>query len=214
MNTDLELYYNERAKEYEKIYHKPERQNDLLNATQILQDIFANKEILEIACGTGYWTHKIAISAKNILATDINESVIELAKLKCYSPAPVIFQAVDFNALKSVNRYEGLFGGFIWSHIKLEELKRFFEKALSLVDVGGILAFMDNNFVEGQSTPVTETDELGNTYQIRNLQNNTFHKVLKNFPEEHFIRQVILNKVSDIRFIKLTYYWILICKKK
>ena len=29
MNTDLVTYYNERAREYEKIYLKPDRQDDL-----------------------------------------------------------------------------------------------------------------------------------------------------------------------------------------
>jgi len=31
MNQDLILYYKERAKEYEKIYAKPERERDLIS---------------------------------------------------------------------------------------------------------------------------------------------------------------------------------------
>lgn len=213
MNIDLVSYYNDRAKEYEKIYSKPERQNDLLIAARILQDIFANKDVIEIACGTGYWTHKIAVSAKNILATDINEAVIEVAKSKSYSPATVIFQVDDFNNLVGMNRHESLFGGFIWSHIKLEELNSFVDKAFSLVKAGGTIAFMDNNFIEGNSSPITETDDLGNTYQTRKLENGTMYKILKNFPKEEFIRQLLVNKVNDMKFIKLNYYWILICEK-
>ena len=56
MNTDLIKYYKKRAKEYENIYLKPERQNDILKAAIILQDIFTDKNIFEIACGTSYWT--------------------------------------------------------------------------------------------------------------------------------------------------------------
>ena len=80
MNSDIVSYYRDRAKEYEKIYSKPERQSDLLLAEQILKDTFAYKDVFEIACGTGYWTQKISATAKNILATDINNTVIEVAK--------------------------------------------------------------------------------------------------------------------------------------
>jgi len=60
---------------------------------------------------------------------------------------------------------------------------------------------------------VTHTDDLGNSYQVRNLDNGTTHKVLKNFPTENFIRQLLAEKLSDINFINLQYYWILNTQK-
>ncbi|MES2780773.1 MAG: hypothetical protein V4651_12845 [Bacteroidota bacterium] len=56
MNTDLVSYYHQRAKEYEKLYAKPERQEDLKEIATVLQGIFINKNVFEISCGTGYWT--------------------------------------------------------------------------------------------------------------------------------------------------------------
>jgi hypothetical protein len=53
MNSNIVSYYRHRANEYEKIYSKPERQNDLLQAAHILQDVFRDKNVFEIACGTG-----------------------------------------------------------------------------------------------------------------------------------------------------------------
>src|SRR5687767_9901285 len=111
MNSDLIKYYSDRAKEYEKIYSRPERQHDLPRASDMLKQIFAGKQVLEIACGTGYWTERIAKTAKSILATDINESVIEIARAKNYSPAAVSFQTIDLFALDNSIKYESLFGG-------------------------------------------------------------------------------------------------------
>lgn len=209
MNTDIISYYKERAAEYEKIYARPERQSDLLLAGKFLQEALADKGVLEIACGTGYWTQKIASTAKKILAVDINDTVIELAKLKSCSREKVDFQTANMFDLPNSNKHESLFGGFIWSHIKLQDLNNFVDTANGLVENGGTIVFMDNNYVEGSSLPLAEKDDLGNTYQTRILENGTTHKVLKNFPSEVFIRQLLMHKAADIHFINLQYYWIL-----
>ena len=209
MNSDIVSYYRDRAKEYEKIYSKPERQSDLLLAEQILKDIFAGKDVFEIACGTGYWTQKISATAKNILATDINDTVIEVAKSKNYSPAKVDFQTADIFELTKNKKHESLFGGFIWSHINLQDLNKFICTVNNLVCSFGTIVFMDNNYVGGSNHPVTDKDDFGNTYQTRTLENGSKHKVLKNFPTEKFLRQILTDKATDVEFISLQYYWIL-----
>jgi ubiquinone/menaquinone biosynthesis C-methylase UbiE len=214
MNSNIITYYKDRAKEYERIYDKPERQNDLQHAGHILQNIFKGKKVFEIACGTGYWTNIIAKAAHSILATDINETVLEVAKSKSYSPGSVDFLAADIFNMKIDNKYDSLFGGFIWSHIKLQDLKSFLAMAENCVESGGTIVFMDNNYVEGSSLPITETDTFGNTYQTRTLENGTTHMVLKNFPFESFMRELIADKVVDLEYINLEYYWIMKYKRK
>lgn len=209
MNSDMVSYYKDRAKEYEKIYNKPERQSDLVVATQILQEIFQDKEVFEMACGTGYWTDKISKTAHSILATDINDTVIEVARSKEYSPAKVAFQIADIFNLTGNMKRDSLFGGFIWSHIKLQDLNNFIDITNRLVKSDATVVFMDNNYVRGSNLPITDTDSFGNTYQKRELSNGTTHKVLKNFPTKNFIQQLLAGKVRDINFIDLKYYWIL-----
>ena len=124
MNTDIVSYYKDRALEYEKIYSKPERQEDLKIATGILHEIFAGKQVLEIACGTGYWTEKIAEKASSVLATDINETVIDVAKKKGLSAEHVSFEIADIYNFPAHDKFESLFGGFIWSHVLLQDLDK------------------------------------------------------------------------------------------
>ncbi len=209
MNSDLISYYKDRAKEYDKLYDRPDRQDGLLRASQILQDIFADKTVFEIACGTGYWTQRIASTAKNILATDINDAVLDIARSKDYPLNKVEFQNADIFNIERKQIYESLFGGFIWSHIKMQELSRFIDINNSLVEKGGVVVFMDNNYVEGSNLPITDRDEFGNTYQTRMLEDGSTHKVLKNFPTEEFILQLLKDKATEIVFARLQYYWIL-----
>ncbi len=209
MNTDIVSYYKDRAKEYEKIYSKPERQEDFKSATTILQEIFAYKQVLEIACGTGYWTEKIAATATSIFATDINETVIDIAKKKYFFNKQVSFELADIYNFPDHNKFESLFGGFIWSHILLQDLDKFISTVNSLVSPGGTVVFMDNNYVEGSNHPITKEDEHDNTFQTRKLEDNTTHLVLKNFPTEIFLQHKLKDISGEFKFFKLTYYWII-----
>ena len=67
--TKMADYYAKRASEYERIYQKPERQADLEKLQAILTEVCAGLDLLEIACGTGYWTQYARSSAKSIVAT-------------------------------------------------------------------------------------------------------------------------------------------------
>ena len=215
MNTDLIGYYHERAAEYEKIYAKPERKHDLQEAAQILQRIFQGKAVFEIACGTGYWTERLAKTATSIVATDINASVLEIAKSKVYTPATVTFEQADFFKLPiPAQPYKNLFGGFIWSHIPIQEIDAFLETVCRQIEPRGSIAFMDNNYVEGSNLPITHRDELGNTYQTRQLENGNTYEVLKNFPDKAFITSRLQERTTDIKVIWLRYYWIAVCKNK
>ncbi len=209
MNTDIVAYYKERAEEYENIYLKPERQEDLKNAIKILPDIFAGKSVLEVACGTGYWTEKISGKAASVYATDINDTVLEIARQKKYAGSNVTFGLADIFNMPKKNKYESLFGGFIWSHIKLQDIDRFLEAVHQLVLPGGDIVFMDNNFVESSNLPITMTDSEGNTYQTRKLRDGTIHQVLKNFPLEDFLKAKLNGLANDIHIVQLKYYWIL-----
>ncbi|MEO7607576.1 MAG: methyltransferase domain-containing protein, partial [Saprospiraceae bacterium] len=206
MNDDLVTYYDDRASEYEKIYLKSERQEDLQEATRILQDLFNQKAVFEIACGTGYWTERIAETASSIYATDINESVLSIAKNKRYKNK-VTFGLADIYKLESGKKYDNLFAGFIWSHILLQDLDLFIDKIKDLVENDGTIVIMDNNYVEGSNHAISKTDERGNTYQTRKLDSGASHLVLKNFSTREFIIDKLSRIGVEISYIKLEYFW-------
>jgi len=214
LNKDLTAYYSSRAKEYEEIYSKPERQEDLKKIAEILQEFFKGKNLLEIACGTGYWTERIAETARSIIASDISESVLEVAKSKSYPNNNVSFRKQDLFSFKPEKKFDNLFGGFIWSHIKLQELDDFILQVNSHVKNNGSIVFIDSNFIEGSNLPVTYEDESGNTYQTRKLKDDSTHLVLKNFPSEKFVYEKLYEKAYEIKFINLKYYWLIIYKNK
>lgn len=215
MNQDLTTYYNDRASEYDKVYNIPEEQEDLSKSTELFQNIFANKSVIEVACGTGYWTEQISKTAASMLAIDINKAVIDIAKTRRYS-SEVIFQVLDMNSLKIDKKFDGLFGGFIWSHILIQDLDNLLSKFKELVIEKGEIVFIDSKQVDGTSHDkkrITRIDEFGNTFQTRKLENGTTHEVLKNFPNTNFLFNTLSQISTDIKIIELEYYWIATCKR-
>jgi SAM-dependent methyltransferase len=89
----LEDYYRERAPEYDAIYAKPERQEDLGRLRALLVELVAGKSVLEIAAGTGYWTTALSTSARSIVATDLNDETLEIARSRRYGPGGVVVLA-------------------------------------------------------------------------------------------------------------------------
>ena len=207
---NLKTYYQKRAKEYDRVYQKPERQADLKQLHLYLKKAFENKKVLEIACGTGYWTQTIAESCYHILATDINEEVLAIAKARDYGPASILYEQLDLWQLgKEGNNFDSVFGGFIWSHILKTDISKFLKKLQNQLTANGELIFIDNKYVEGSSTPIARTDEDGNTYQIRRLQNGETYEVLKNFPSEKEMESLKANLGFEMEWEELEYYWIL-----
>jgi len=74
---------------------------------------------------------------------------------------------------------------------------------------GARIVFIENCFVAGSSTPISRTDEHGDTYQLRRLDNGSTHEVLKNFPSESELRATVEGLASDVQVEFLEYYWIL-----
>jgi demethylmenaquinone methyltransferase/2-methoxy-6-polyprenyl-1,4-benzoquinol methylase len=69
--------------------------------------------------------------------------------------------------------------------------------------------FVDNAYVEGSSSPISRTDESGQTYQTRKLDDGSVHEVLKNFPTESELRAAVDRLALDVQVEFLRYYWIL-----
>jgi SAM-dependent methyltransferase len=205
----LETYYARRADEYEKIYEKPERQADLARLRRDIPALFRGERVLEIACGTGYWTPLIAEQAESVLAVDYNEETLAIAQTKKYPQANVRFQRADAYALPDWNeRFSACYAGFWWSHVPLAKLEAFLNGLHARLEPGARVAFMDNRYVEGSSTAISRKDAAGNTYQSRRLADGSSHEVLKNFPSAPELRARLGRFGTEIAFAEYQYYWL------
>jgi len=206
----LQDYYARRAHQYERIYGKPERQADLAGLRESIPAIFDGRDVLEIACGTGYWTQFVATRAASVLATDVNEEVLELARLKPFPRGNVEFACADIYSREDLSRqFDAGLGAFWWSHVPRQGQADFIAHFHRRLQPGAVVVFLDNRYVEGSSTPLTRTDEHGNTYQTRALDDGSSHEVLKNIPDELELAGALGDRARALAYVELDYFWYL-----
>jgi len=202
-------YYAARAPEYDRIYLRPEGQPDLREIEAWLPAVFAGRSLLEVACGTGYWTRFIAPAAARVLAIDAAIETLRIARSHVDSPQ-VEFVLGDAYALPArAAGFDAAFAGFWFSHVPKSRVPGFLAGLHRALRPGARVVFLDNRYVEGNSTPLCERDAEGNTYQLRSLADGSRHKVLKNFPSEEELREATRGAARELRLREWKYYWAL-----
>ena len=190
------------------MYLKPERQADLRQIEQWLPSVLAGAAVLEVACGTGYWTQFIAPVASAVVALDSSPETLRIARERVVAPNAE-FHIGDAYALPRFGRsFDAAFAGFWFSHVPLERRREFLLGLNSALAPGARVVLLDNLFVAGSSSAIAERDANDNTYQCRSLSDGSTHRVLKNFPTEaqlHALAEAGLGTSAVYR--RWQYYW-------
>jgi ubiquinone/menaquinone biosynthesis C-methylase UbiE len=206
----MAAYYAQRAAYYERVYFKPERQNDLRAMEASLPTWFAGRDVLEIACGTGWWTPHAARQAKSWLATDLNPETMAVARNKSM-PASVQFATVDAYSMAELGEqtFNAAFAGCWWSHVPLQRLPSWLNTLHARLRPGARVVMLDNSYVQTSSTPISRQDAQGNTYQNRQLDDDSLHEVLKNFPTREQAFAMLGPRAHSPQWIDYHHYWVL-----
>ena len=207
---EMTAYYARRAREYEEVYAKPERQVDLTTLRARVAALLAGRRVFEVACGTGYWTQFVAQQAAAIYATDYNQEVLAIARAKPLPEDRVTFARADAFALPPPPfPCDAGLAAFWWSHVRRgPQLNAFLRGFFAQLRPHARFVLLDNRYVAGSSTPVARTDGDGNTFQTRTLADGSQHEVLKNFPTEAEVRAALATQAVRIHWEPRDYYWL------
>lgn len=209
LSPELQAYYAARAPYYDAVYLKPERSADIAFFCAHLPAIFAGHRVLEVACGTGYWTQHIAKTATSLTATDATEEPLQFAALRP-GIADVRFEQADAYRLPaSLGTFDAAFAGLWFSHVPIEARRVFLASLHARLEPESHVAFIDNSAVQLKDFPIVETDLHGNTYQLRTLRDGTTHRVLKNFPTERELIGMLEGAATVTAYRTLQNFWLL-----
>lgn len=215
ITKQAEQFYARLGAHQEDVYDEEERQEDLDELRDFVAYALKDHRVLELACGTGYWTEVIAETAEHVVAIDINPELIELARERDLPEDKVTFRVADAWQLPDdLGKITAVFIGFWWSHVAREEQERFLKALRAKVGKDVLLVVADDDYVDGISEPIARTDAAGNTFQVRQAPDGEYYEILKNYLSDSALRKKLASSVREIKIERWEFYFLLTCRLK
>ena len=179
----MKEYYRRRAEEFEAIYHRadPARRAEIKRLSQAAQEALRGRRVLEVACGTGYWTRLVSQTARGITATDSVEEVLNVARRKTYH-CPVAFRLENAYRLSfEAEEFDGGLANFWFSHIPRHRVDRFIAGFHRTLRPQASVFLADNVLVPDVGGELISRAGDDDTYRRRTLRDGSEHVIIKNY---------------------------------
>lgn len=203
-------YYTDMAIDYDIAsgYTDEQSEKQRVRMKQRYQKFVKGHKVLEIACGTGYWTKVIAKTACSVLATDINETMISIARKKLVRYKNVNFKITDAYALNGIpDQFSASFSHWWWSHIPKIKIRAFLTNLHKKLQPGARVLFTDH--LPGYTHEKIKVihNKYGDRLEERFLKNRKKCYIIKNFPTKKEINSYLLDLAQNIKFKKYHGRW-------
>jgi SAM-dependent methyltransferase len=152
-NDPVARYYASCTQAADAALSRAERANDLAEVRERIAALVRGHTVLELACGTGYWTEVIAATADKVLATDLLDEMIVGAQQRSLPEGKVAFRRVDgLDLPDDLGTFSCVFIGFWWSHLKRDEQDALLAQLRARLGRDVVLILLDEAYVEGSSS--------------------------------------------------------------
>jgi len=119
-------------------------------------------DVLELACGSGLWTERLAQTATRVTAVDGAPEMLRLARERVGRRAPVRFVEADLFTWEPDRTYDLVWFGFWISHVPEDRFEAFWSMVDRALTPGGSVFFFDDNhrtdqeLIEGPASSIVE----------------------------------------------------------
>jgi SAM-dependent methyltransferase len=208
--NDIIRYYSDRAYDYDRTAGYFDREAEKIRALmkQRHQTFAQNKNILEIACGTGYWTRVIADTARSVLATDASRTMIAIAQENCKHLSNVTFQVCDAYSMNTLSaKFSAAYAHWWWSHMPKAKIRNFLFGLHSNLEPGSRVLFSDHlpEYLDQDIDYTVNND--GDRIEKRTLDNGKTYLVIKNFPTEEELHTYLEGLAESINYEEYDGFW-------
>jgi len=170
-------YYRARAGEYDQVYAL----RGFEHLTAVGDALPVAGEVLELACGTGQWTVRLARRADRLTALDGAPEMLAIARERVAREVPgavVEFRQAELFSWRADRRYDVVFFAFWLSHVPPERFAAFWASVAGALRPGGRVLFVDTDAGER----ATERPGGGpRPTVLRRLDDGTEHEIVKMF---------------------------------
>ncbi len=203
----MERYYRDRVPYHDQYMgYAGDREMERLLAPVIglVEGQVAGRDVLEVACGTGNWTRVLAKRARSVVATDLIEDYLEVARSKATGLGNVTFVQADAYSLEGVGGpFDAAFAADWWSHMPRSMVDAFLLALHGHLKPGARVVVLDMLRTDSFELSFHRYDAEGNEVQLRTLPTGDQYEVVKNFPEEEVLRGRLEGRAEDVEYREL-----------
>lgn len=149
-------YYRVRASEYDAWFLRQGRYDqgeahvqrwfgEVAQLERALAAFPPGGDILELACGTGWWTERLSTYGSSLTAVDAAPEVIALNRKRLPSGGIIYVQA-DLFSWQPAHTFDTIFFSFWLSHVPPERFQGFWDTVRRSLRPGGRVFFIDSSY--------------------------------------------------------------------
>lgn len=214
-NQQVAKYYALLGEAVEDKYLEPDMDEDIDDMSIHLGNVLSGHTVLELGCGTGFWTEVAAESALSVLAVDINANLVDIARERGMPEGKVSFRVADALDLpEDIGKFTAVLVSFLWSHLNKKEQEQLLATLKKRLGKDVLLVILDDSFVEGFSETIARTDADGTTYEILTAPEGERFEVPKSYQSDSALRKKLGNVGKEIKIERIEFFWILTCRLK
>jgi SAM-dependent methyltransferase len=205
----LRRYYDRRAAEYDDIYTPRDvvHGHELGELARALRETLTGRRVLEVACGTGFWTTALAHVAREIVGIDASLPMLAEAREKGFPPSVRLLEGDAYDLAFAGDGFDGALAMFWLSHVPRRRLGDFLGGLHSRLVPGARVFFADNVYVPGVGGQLSGPDENGDTFKLRSLADGSRHRVVKNYFSEEELRDLFTPHAQEIVLWRGRNFW-------
>jgi 2-polyprenyl-3-methyl-5-hydroxy-6-metoxy-1,4-benzoquinol methylase len=141
-------------------------------------------DVLELACGTGWWTERLARTATTLTAVDVAPEVLNLNRRRLASQ-PVTYLQADLFTWEPPQRYDVVFFSFWLSHVPPHRFAGFWDVVARALRPDGRIFFIDSY----QSERAEAADQRASLLSQRALNDGQQFEIIKIFYQPTELQQ-------------------------
>jgi demethylmenaquinone methyltransferase/2-methoxy-6-polyprenyl-1,4-benzoquinol methylase len=196
--NEQSAYYRARAPEYDDWWQRSGRYDRGSQATARWQAEVAQVEaelaraaltgdVLELACGTGWWTQRLARTARRLTCIDASPETIEVNRTRLSKAGLALprYEIADLFEWVPKDTFDAVFFSFWLSHVPTDRFEPFWSKVAAALRPGG-RAFVIDSLPDQTSTAHDHRMPDRQGTQERRLNDGRTFRIVKLFrqPEE------------------------------
>ena len=187
-------YYRARAGEYDQWFYRQGRYDhgpelnarwfaEAQHVTEALDSFQPTGSVLELACGTGIWTERLARHASELTAVDASSEVLALNRQRLPSARVAYVQTDLFTWEPPPGSFDVIFFGFWLSHVPPDQFEPFWDKVCRALRPRGRFFLVDSLRAQTGTSPDQRLSDPTATTLTRRLNDGREFQIYKLFYE-------------------------------